>query len=122
MTPTGSIPDTRSGSTGPAPAGPGHRAEPPSAAAWFALGAAVVVLIGVFDFIIQNLHDASVHFFTLHFRLPVGVLILLAVAAGAVIVGVVSLLRAAQRRSARRSARRQGRANPSTGGQGPPAG
>jgi len=57
-----------------------------------------VILVLVLDFIIQNLNDASVHFFTAHFRLPVGLLILIAAVAGGLIVWLVGVARVAQLR------------------------
>ncbi len=52
-----------------------------------------MVLVLVLVFITQNLNDASVHFFTLHFRAPIGILILAAALAGGLIVLLVSLAR-----------------------------
>lgn len=66
----------------------------------------IIVTALVIVFIVQNLHDAKVHFVTLTFSLPVGVIILGAAVAGALIVVLVSLARILQLRMAARRHRR----------------
>ena len=57
-------------------------------------------------FIIQNLQSVSVHFITARFRLPVGVVLVLAAVIGGALVSGASLVRIAQlRRRARRQVR-----------------
>lgn len=58
----------------------------------------LVVLVGVIIFIVQNLHEDTIHFLGAHFRLPEGILILASAVAGGVIVLLVSLARVAQLR------------------------
>lgn len=68
------------------------------------VGVGLLVLVLVLVFIIQNLNDASVHYLGLHFRLPIGLFILIGAVAGGVIVLLVSLARVTQlRMRARRS-------------------
>jgi uncharacterized integral membrane protein len=66
----------------------------------------IVVTALVIVFIVQNLHEAKVHFVTLTFSLPVGVIILGGAVAGALIVVLVSLARILQLRIAARRHRR----------------
>jgi len=75
-----------------------------SSGAYVSVAVTLAILIVVLDFIIQNPHRASIHFFTLDFRLPIGVLVLIGVVGGGVIVLLVSLFRVLQ---LRRSNRRQ---------------
>lgn len=64
---------------------------------------ALLVLVLVLIFIIQNLHQTSVHFFTADFRLPTGIVILIAAVAGGLLVLLASGARVLQlRRMARR--------------------
>lgn len=66
----------------------------------------IVVTALVIVFIVQNLHEAKVHFVNLTFSLPVGVIILGGAVAGALIVVLVSLARIIQLRMAARRHRR----------------
>ncbi|HET9072339.1 MAG TPA: lipopolysaccharide assembly protein LapA domain-containing protein [Acidimicrobiales bacterium] len=67
----------------------------------------IVVAALVIVFIVQNLHDATVHFLPWTFRLPEGVTILASAVAGALVVLLVSLARILQLRlTARRHRRR----------------
>jgi uncharacterized integral membrane protein len=87
-------------------ADPSPAAEPPThpgkvprtrtSAAHVGIGVGLVVLALVLTFIIQNLDQTSVHFMTLRFRLPVGVVMLGAALAGGVLVLLVSLARMTQ--------------------------
>jgi uncharacterized integral membrane protein len=66
----------------------------------------LVILVIVLDFIVQNLREATIHLFSLHFRFPIGVLVLAGAVAGGAAVLLVSLFRVIQlRRSARRQAK-----------------
>jgi uncharacterized integral membrane protein len=58
----------------------------------------LVFLIVVLDFIIQNLHTTTIHFFNASFGLPVGVAMIAAAVAGAVLVVVSGWLRIGQLR------------------------
>jgi len=62
------------------------------------LGVAVglLFLVLLLVFILQNLRNISVHFFTARFTLPVGVVILAAAVVGGLVVLLVSAARAAQ--------------------------
>lgn len=69
-----------------------------AAATYAAVAVGLLVLILILIFVIQNLNDASVHFLTLHFQLPIGLIILAAAVAGGIIVLLVSLARVVQLR------------------------
>lgn len=69
-----------------------------TSAAYIGVAVGLVVLVLVIILIAQNLHDARVHFFTLDFQLPIGLLILAAAVAGGLIVLLVSAARLAQLR------------------------
>jgi uncharacterized integral membrane protein len=70
------------------------------------VGVGLLVLIVVLIFVVQNLHEATVHFITLRFKLPQGVIVLASAVAGGLIVLLVSLARVIQLRlAARRHAR-----------------
>ncbi len=74
-----------------------------ASATYIGVGVGLVVLILVLIFVVQNLHEASVHFITLNFQLPQGVIVLASAVAGGIIVLLVSLARVVQlRRMARR--------------------
>ncbi|WP_051198223.1 LapA family protein [Gordonia shandongensis] len=69
----------------------------------------VLVTILLLVFILQNLTSQSVHFFTLTADVPVGVSLLIAAIAGALITAALSGARLVQlRRALRRAARRDG--------------
>jgi uncharacterized integral membrane protein len=97
------------GTIGPQPTTPAHRSWPSrtrSSSAYAGIGVVLVILVVVLDFIVQNLKEASIHFFTVSFRFPIGVLVLGGAIAGGGCVLLVSLFRVIQlRRSARRQAR-----------------
>lgn len=69
-----------------------------TSAAYSGIAVGLLVLVLVIVFITQNLNDASVHFITLHFRLPIGLLVLAAAVAGGILVMLVSAARVAQLR------------------------
>lgn len=110
-TPETGVPDAAAGDpqiveaaptpSAPQPAAPEmkiHR----SAASTTYVGIAVglVVLVIVLIFIIQNLHNVTVHFITADFSLPVGVVILAATVAGGLLVLLASAARVLQIRRA----------------------
>ena len=77
-------------------------------AAWAGLAVGMVLLVLVLVFILQNLKTVRVSFFTLHWRIPLALDLLLATVAGGVIVFTAGSLRMLQlRRVARRHARRR---------------
>jgi uncharacterized integral membrane protein len=66
----------------------------------------LLILVLVIIFVAQNLHTATVHFLTVHFRMAEGLLILASAVAGGLIVLAVSLARVLQlRRAAHRHQR-----------------
>ena len=83
--------------TSPSPAPPAHK--PPEikrtrvSALWIALIAGLVVLVVLLVFILQNLDKVTVQFLVWEFTLPLGVGLLLAAIAGAVIMAVVGAIR-----------------------------
>jgi len=81
-----------------------HRTRTSATYAGVATG--LVVLVVVIVFIAQNLDDATVHFVTANFRMPVGLLILAAAVAGGLVILLVSLARVAQLRLMARRHRR----------------
>jgi len=66
------------------------------------VGVGLLVLVLVIIFIAQNLNDDRVQFFTAHFDLPEGLIVLASVVAGGLIVLLVSLARVVQLRVAAR--------------------
>jgi uncharacterized integral membrane protein len=88
---------------------------PLTASAWAALAAGLVLLVAVLVFILQNLKDVRVSFFTVHWRIPLGLDLLFAALLGGFIVfaaGSIRILRL--RRVARRHGRRGGGKVPSS--------
>jgi uncharacterized integral membrane protein len=75
-----------------------------SSTAYASIGVVLLILIVVLDFIIQNLDEATIHFFSASFRLPIGILVLGGAIGGGGIVLLVSLFRVLQ---LRRTTRRQ---------------
>lgn len=55
------------------------------------LAVILIILVIVIVLILQNLEEATIHLFTAHFRLPVGILVLLGAIGGALVVLLISL-------------------------------
>ncbi|MEU4448160.1 lipopolysaccharide assembly protein LapA domain-containing protein [Actinosynnema sp. NPDC050801] len=73
---------------------------------WVAVLASIVVLIVLLVFILQNLTDATIHFLGVAGTLPLGVALLFAAIAGAILVALVGAARIMQlRRQAKRGLR-----------------
>ncbi|MFE9747660.1 lipopolysaccharide assembly LapA domain-containing protein [Saccharothrix saharensis] len=73
---------------------------------WVAVLASIVVLIVLLVFILQNLTDATIHFLGAEGTLPLGVALLFAAIAGAILVALVGAARIMQlRRQAKRGLR-----------------
>lgn len=73
---------------------------------WVAVLASIVVLIVLLVFILQNLTDATIHFLGAAGTLPLGVALLFAAIAGAILVALVGAARIMQlRRQAKRGLR-----------------
>jgi uncharacterized integral membrane protein len=73
---------------------------------WVAVLASIVVLIVLLVFILQNLTDATIHFMGAAGTLPLGVALLFAAIAGALLVALVGAARIMQlRRQAKRGLR-----------------
>jgi uncharacterized integral membrane protein len=76
-------------------------------ALWWALFGGAVALVVILVFILQNVRSVSVHFFTVEWRVPLAVDLLLAAVLGALIMFTAGSLRIMQlRRVARRAASR----------------
>jgi uncharacterized integral membrane protein len=84
--------------------------------AWTPLITVIVLLVAVLVFIVQNLKTVRVSFFTVDWKLPLALDLLLAAVLGGLLVLTASWLRALQRR---RAARRDGRRNSSREGSTP---
>lgn len=75
-----------------------------AAATWTGLVIGILVLIVLLIFILQNLDSATLHLFAWDFTLPLGVTILLAAIAGAIVMALAGGVRILQmRRAAKRS-------------------
>ncbi len=73
---------------------------------WVAVLASIAVLIVLLVFILQNLDRATIHFLGLEGTLPLGVALLFAAIAGAIVVALVGAARIMQlRRQAKRGLR-----------------
>ena len=128
---SGTAPDPEPGGARPGPAGSSPAPSPPeptpvqpepaaaaaappilevrrtrTGTAYVASIVGIIVTALVIVFIVQNLHEAKVHFVAWTFSLPVGVIILGAAVAGALIVVLISLARILQLRMAARRHRR----------------
>ncbi len=77
-----------------------------TATTWAVVAGALLVLVVVLVFILQNLHDATTQFFSAKWTIPLGVDLLLAAVLGGLVVALVGSLRILQ---LRRLARRRGR-------------
>lgn len=93
--------------------GPARPAEPPPkpghsrvGGAWVGLVVGAVVLILLLVFVLQNLQDVRVSFLGADGSVPLGVALLLAAVAGALVVAVPGSARILQLRRANRNARR----------------
>lgn len=76
---------------GEAPTPPPIEKSKLSGSVYAGIAAVLIILVAVLDFILQNLETANIHFFSAHFRLPVGVVVLLGAIGGAVIVLLICL-------------------------------
>lgn len=65
----------------------------PGAGVWAALIVGILVLIVLLIFILQNMEDATIHFFSWTSSIPTGVAMLLAAIAGALVMGLVGSVR-----------------------------
>lgn len=87
-------------------AAPGHPRRIPltrASATWVAVFGAMVALVIVLVFILENLRSVKVTFFGAHWRVPLGVDLLLAAVLGGLLVVLVGTVRILQlRREARR--------------------
>ena len=90
--------------SGSAPAAPRTRSVPTRiSGAWIAAIVAVVALVFLLIFIVQNLSPAQVHFLGADGTLPMGVAMLFAAVAGALLIALIGSARVLQlRRAARR--------------------
>ena len=70
-------------------------------AAWIATGVALVLLVLLLVFILQNLQRVQLHYFGFHPTMPIGVAMLLAAVIGGVVVAIIGALRVIQVRRAR---------------------
>jgi uncharacterized integral membrane protein len=79
-----------------------------SSVAWLPLASVMALLVVVLVFILQNLKTVRVSFFTVDWRIPLALdLLLAAVLGGLIVLAVISLRNLQRRRTARRSARRE---------------
>jgi uncharacterized integral membrane protein len=90
--------DVPSGPVAPAPSGPTR-----ISAAWVATGVALVLLILLLIFILQNLQQVRLHYVGFSPKMPIGVAMLLAAVAGGVVVAISGGLRVIQIHRSRKS-------------------
>ncbi|MFC9356938.1 lipopolysaccharide assembly LapA domain-containing protein [Rhodococcus sp. NPDC057014] len=120
------VPAGRGPGTGPAPPDPAHPDTPPAGtehpdvarrkgikhtrvgATWTGLVIGIIVLVLLLVFILQNLDSVTLELFAWEFTLPLGVTLLFAAIAGAVIMALAGGVRIIQ---IRRAANRQRRLN-----------
>lgn len=96
----------------PAGALPGER-QTRLSAVWTALAVAVVALLAILVFILQNANTVAISFLVFHGRLPLAVALLFAMILGAVIVMAIGAARIFQLRGvARRARNRRSGSNP----------
>lgn len=76
-------------------------------ASWTFVAIAIVVLVVVLVFILENLHATDATFFGLHWRIPLGIDLLLAALLGAAAVFIVGAARIVQLRFINRSNQRE---------------
>jgi uncharacterized integral membrane protein len=101
--PRGGDPRYQAVDTEPAPPEPGRSR---LGGAWVGLVVGAVVLILLLIFVLQNLEDVRVSFISADSSMPLGVALLLAAVAGALVVAVPGSVRILQLRRAHRNARR----------------
>jgi uncharacterized integral membrane protein len=94
------------GRAGDSGAAKGRAAKTRNSAAFRTLLAGAIVLALLLIFILENTQDVKVSYLGTHGHLPLGVALLLAAVAGAILIGLVALVRILQlrRRARRRSA------------------
>lgn len=81
-----------------------------ASAVWAAMAAGLVLLVVVLVFILENLQEVKVSFFTAHWRIPLGVDLLLAAVLGGLVVFSAGAVRLFQLRlHARRQAHPRGK-------------
>jgi uncharacterized integral membrane protein len=78
-----------------------------TAGVWIALVLGAIVLILLLVFILQNNHAANFHYFTADFSLPLGVAMLLAAIAGALVMALVGSVRMFQQSRTIKKLRKQ---------------
>lgn len=82
---------------------PGDRAATRGASSWLAVAAGMILLVILLVFILQNLQEVKVSFFTVHWRAPLAVDLLFATVLGGLVVFTAGSVRIIQlRRIARR--------------------
>ncbi len=102
-------PAGKTGAEQPVPKRPAATKRTRISAAWIALAVAVIVLVVILIFILQNQQQVNVSFFGASSRLPLGVLVLLSAAGGALLVVVLGFARTLQLRWLARRDRRTAR-------------
>ena len=95
-------------STSEAGASPSRRAPrvTRASAAWVATGVALLLLILLIVFILQNSTKVEVHFLSLSGTIPLGMALLIAAVSGGVVVAVAGIARVTQLRVSARRTRR----------------
>ncbi|MGH9104827.1 MAG: lipopolysaccharide assembly protein LapA domain-containing protein [Acidimicrobiales bacterium] len=94
---------------GAGPVTQGHQARTRASATWTGIAFGAAFLVVVIVFILENLQDVKVTFFSASWRIPLGLDLLLAAVLGAAVVFSVGAVRLLQLRvRARRSSRRGG--------------
>ena len=121
LTPEAAPPAPETGKPGnPAPA-PAASSGTRTSATWTALVIGTLLLVVMLVFILQNLQDAKVSFFALHWRVPVALDLLLAAALGAAVVLCAGAVRLLQLRLQARRHMRSERSHRGVASSGPPA-
>jgi uncharacterized integral membrane protein len=64
--------------------------------AWFMVVSFIIVLVLLLIFILQNLRDTAIQFFGFHWKIPLGVAMLLAAVVGGFLVGLFGTARVIQ--------------------------
>ncbi len=78
-----------------------------ASALWVATGVALVLLVLLIVFMMQNTTKVAVHFVGLHGTIPLGIALLIAAVGGGVLVALVGAARVTQLRVGARRARRE---------------